>query len=439
MAKMHVDPEVRRIKEGAEEDLLKIPGVNAVDVGFKEVNGQPTEVIAIRVHVKKKKPTKDVPARQRIPKEINGVPTDVIERTYVLHQLGARVKESDLKLQADAGTYDPLKGGISIGPCRAVGGYVYVGTLGAVVKDNGTGDTLLLSNFHVMCIDNGWAVGDTMAQPGRVDGGTCPANVTGTLLRASLGGQVDGAVSTVSGHGTLCEIVDIGGITGTNTATLGQAVRKRGRTTLLTYGTVESVDLTVNVDYGDGLGVQTLTHQIGVAPDTAQNPMFSDHGDSGSVVVNNSVEVVGLLFAGSDDGHSVANPIASVLTALNISMCTAAPKKRWAKDFIKDKIEHKEWKLEKFEIKESIKEFREKSLLSEFPPKSPKELVEGGFPGFPGGPVEHFIRAEQRPDLSMGALKREEDLAELLQTLEEQAKTAKDTKDTKDLEKLSEQ
>jgi hypothetical protein len=122
-------------------------------------------------------------------------------------------------------------------------------------------------------------------------------------------------------------------------------------------------------------------------------------------------------------------------------MCTAAPvvKKRWAKDFIKDKIEHKEWKLEKFEIKEAIKEFREKSLLSEFPPKSPKELVEGGFPGFPGGPIEHFIRAEQRPDLSMGALKREEDLADLLQTLEEQAKTAKDTKDGKDLEKLAEQ
>jgi hypothetical protein len=430
-----VSPEIRRVKENAEQDLLKIPGVTGVDIGFKEVNGQRTSTIAIRVLVEEKKANKDVPARERIPKEINGIPTDVIERKYVLHQLGLRVKESELRPQADTGTYNPVKGGISIGPCRAVGGFVYVGTLGACVKDNATGDALLLSNFHVMCIDNNWHVGDTMAQPGRVDGGSCPANLVGTLLRSSLGGQVDCAVSTVSGRGTACDVIDIGGITGTNTVALGQTVRKRGRTTLLTYGSVESIDLTVNVDYGDGLGVQTLDHQIGVAPDLTHNPMFSDHGDSGSVVVNDSIQVVGLLFAGSDDGHSVANPIAAVLTALNVSMCTAAPRvrKRWPKELFKEKLELKEWKFEKIEIKE----WREKYLLSEFPPKSPKELVEG--PGLPGGgPVEHFIGAQDRPDLSRGALKREEDLVELLQTLEEQAKTAKDTKDWKDVEKLSE-
>jgi hypothetical protein len=41
-------------KATAEQDLLKLPGVNAVDVGYKYVNGKRTDEIAIRVHVSKK-------------------------------------------------------------------------------------------------------------------------------------------------------------------------------------------------------------------------------------------------------------------------------------------------------------------------------------------------------------------------------------------------
>jgi len=44
-----------------EKELMSIPGVNAVDVGYKYVNGVVTDEICIRVHVKKKK--KKVPKR----------------------------------------------------------------------------------------------------------------------------------------------------------------------------------------------------------------------------------------------------------------------------------------------------------------------------------------------------------------------------------------
>jgi len=57
-------------------------GVTGVDIGPKLVNGQPTAQTSIRVYVEKKR---DVPPEQAIPKEIQGVPTDVIERRYVLH------------------------------------------------------------------------------------------------------------------------------------------------------------------------------------------------------------------------------------------------------------------------------------------------------------------------------------------------------------------
>jgi len=303
-----VSKEIVAAKEKAEAKLLKLPGVTGVDIGYKEVGGKPTNIIAIRVLVEKKKP--DPSPSEKIPEEIDGHPTDVIERKFELHQFRARKAITELVPEADTGTYTPLKGGISIGPCRAVNGFVYAGTLGAIVRDNQSGKHMLLSNFHVMCVDNNFHVGDTQAQPSLVDGGACPAGVVGTLARQSLGGSVDCAVADISGtRGESCEIVEIGTVTGTNTASLGQAVRKRGRTTGLTYGLVDSISLSVNIDYGPGIGVKTLTNQIGVKPDTAHNPKFGDHGDSGSVVVNNAREVVDCI--SRETPPAMASPIPS--------------------------------------------------------------------------------------------------------------------------------
>jgi hypothetical protein len=102
---------------------------------------------------------------------------------------------------------------------------------------------------------------------------------------------------------------------------MGMTVHKRGRTTALTHGSIDGVSLSVLIDYGDGIGVRTLTNQVNIRPDTEQNPLFSDHGDSGSVIMDDFGLIVGLLFAGADDGSSVANPIAAVLSELNISVC----------------------------------------------------------------------------------------------------------------------
>jgi hypothetical protein len=75
-------PEIRRIKEEVESQLLKLPGVNGVDIGPKIVGGRETGQMVIRVYVTKKH---DVPEAEAIPKEIQGIPTDVIERRYELH------------------------------------------------------------------------------------------------------------------------------------------------------------------------------------------------------------------------------------------------------------------------------------------------------------------------------------------------------------------
>ena len=292
------------------------------------------------MYVEKKK---DVPAKERIPTEIDGIPTDVVEDKIEPHQNMVRLE--DIVIEADTATYTPLVGGISIGPCRSFhltppevateGDYVFTGTLGCIVRDLTTDAAMALSNFHVMCVDDTWAMGDAMAQPSRVDTGTCPADTIGTLQRAVLNQSVDCAVSSISGRQVSCAVTEIGDLTGTAVAVLNEAVRKRGRTTGLTHGTIASIDYSTNVDYGDGLGTVTLKNQIRIVPDTSQSASFGNKGDSGSVVVNANGEVVGLYFAGNTSGTTgVANPIAAVLTALNVKICTGVVKKLEHKEFL---------------------------------------------------------------------------------------------------------
>lgn len=321
--------EIRPVKQRIEDELLAQPGVVGVDINEKVSNGKPTGALAIVVYVEEKKPKSKLGKDEVIPAEIEGIPTDVKEERIELH--ASRVPLADVVPLVDAGKYTTLHGGISIGPCRSVhlnppdvpapGDYIFAGTLGAIVKDRTTQAVMALTNFHVACVDNGWTVGDAMCQQSRVDGGSCPADTFGALTRATLSEHVDGAVISInSAQTTDCSIEQIGAVKGKAVAALNTAVRKRGRTTGLTYGKVTSVDASVTINYGDGLGSHTLKNQIRVEPDTTQSAQFSDHGDSGSVVVDAENKVVGLLFGGSS-AATYANPIQSVLDELNVDLC----------------------------------------------------------------------------------------------------------------------
>jgi hypothetical protein len=301
---MDIPPDVTRIKSDAESDLLKRPGVTGVGIGYKEVKGRRTDKLAIRVYVERKR---KVPPDEVIPTSIDGVATDVIERTFRLAAL------------PDTATYNPVVGGVSLGMCRSP---QTAGTLGCQVVDNTSGQVMILSCFHVMCLDTSWAVGDSAAQPSVADTGSCPNSVVGSLVAGTCGGTVDCAIASQSARGTACEVVDIGPIAGTHTASLGLSVRKRGRTTGLTSGTVTDANLTVDIDYGGAIGVKRFTNQFLIDPDLARSNIFANRGDSGAVVVDNGAKIVGLLFAVGQgvDTAGIANPIADVLNALDVSI-----------------------------------------------------------------------------------------------------------------------
>jgi hypothetical protein len=323
---------IRPVKARVEDELIARPGVNAVDIAEKVTGGQPTGELSIVVYVDKKVPPSRVTKANAIPAEIDGIKTDVQEMTVELQS--PRWEPLDVGAQVDATTYPTLVGGISMGPSKSfyltppevptAGNYVMVGTLGALVKDNATGATMALSNFHVAAVDTNWSTSDRQCQPGRVDGGNPPGDEFGTLARAVISDYVDGSVTTLdSGKQWKAEVQGIGAVAGTAAAVLNQPVRKRGRTTELTYGTIASLDFTVSIDYGDGVGTRTLKNQLRIATDTTQSARFSDHGDSGSVIMTDDRHVVGLLFAGSSDGaNTFANPIDMVLDELDVTLLT---------------------------------------------------------------------------------------------------------------------
>ena len=433
------------IKRQVEQQYLGQPGVTGVDVGYKEVGGVRTDQIAIRVHVEEKKTR--VPAGEKVPTEIDGVVTDVLERRYEL-----QVVSEPLEISAqgvDTNHYPTLQGGISMGPSRDIGGFIFAGTLGAIVVDNVNNQHAALTNFHVACVDASWAVGNRMVQPSRIDTGVVPGDEFGAIGRAVLSSHVDGAVVSIdSGRANAAEVADIGTVKGTKTATLGMAVRKRGRTTGLTYGSVDGLSLSVKIDYGDGIGVKLLTDQVSIAADTTKNPMFSDHGDSGSVIVDGGGYVVGLLFAGAGAG-TVANPIASVLSELNVSMVIGKSVLKDLKDGHKDLIKDKEFAKERKELikehKEFAKELRKdvgkERVFEGKALKDIRDIVHVPIPDLPGGPgpiergghsmdarlgvieeqlaaLVNFIGTDQRPDLANSAFAGEAELgADDLQAL----------------------
>ena len=146
-------------------------------------------------------------------------------------------------------------------------------------------------------------------------------------MTIQLGGvvpnRVDGAIGALSpGMSFNREICSIGTITGTATAFEGMAVQKHGRTTGFTEGSVTDAayDALVGMDHADPSIVGLFADQLRVER-RAPHAVFGLGGDSGSLVLDAERRAVGLYFAGPESGlYGIANPIAEVLTALEIEL-----------------------------------------------------------------------------------------------------------------------
>jgi hypothetical protein len=208
------------------------------------------------------------------------------------------------------------------------GGFCCSGTLGCLISVHGI--QYILSNYHVLEGDREPA-GSPVIQPGLVDVDCNPraAHVVAhsSGIKSLPNSNVDAAIArVVSGmvrpDGSILEIGTIS--KATVAASIGQPVKKSGRTTGLTRSTVVGLNATVSVQYGTSCGGPTaftkiFTGQIVVAN---KGSTFMNSGDSGSLMVENvstNPRAVGLLFAGSGT-RAIANPINAVLHFFGATM-----------------------------------------------------------------------------------------------------------------------
>lgn len=332
----HTLGEVNRSLNRNREDLLDRKNVVATGIGYKVKDGKKTNKLSVICSVEKKKPLRSLDPDDVIPSSVNGVPTDVVEVGKVR------------ALQDRTAKHRPAPGGVSIGHVD-----ITAGTLGCLVKRNG--ETFILSNNHVLANSNDASGGDPIIQPGAHDGGVlsrdqiailedfvpisfdsgglpseCPiGNGVAKLLNGvawMLGSEtrlqpvktyendnlVDAAIARPLEDGLVSnDILEVGQPVGTVEGTLGMKIQKSGRTTGHTTGEITQVNVTVRVQYGAGK-IATFHDQLMTGP-------ISQGGDSGSAVLDEQNQLVGLLFAGSDTS-TIFSRIEHVFSLLGLTL-----------------------------------------------------------------------------------------------------------------------
>jgi hypothetical protein len=327
---------VRAAKSAYESDLFARANVVGLGVGNKVTRGEPTDERCVVVFVERKIRAEELRIRDLVPRDLEGVPTDVVEtgRFVALSMAEAtEVRRTD--------RIRPAPGGVSIGHSL-----ITAGTLG-VLAHRRTGEAVILSNNHVLANSNAAVPGDLILQPGPADGGRMPDAIAtlvtfvpisfkdrelstlGRLLdritrpllaRLGLGlrrlptntrNRVDAAIAAPLANDLVAPgILDIGAVRGTATAEIGLRIRKSGRTTGLTTGKITALDAVLEVDY---------VGKTAVFREQLVGDIRSRGGDSGSLIVDDAGRAVGLLFAGGSN-TTVFNPIDAVLQALDLTL-----------------------------------------------------------------------------------------------------------------------
>lgn len=325
---------VRKILAENRLKLLKKENVVAVGIGKKQVGGTIIGGMAIVCSVKRKVPENQLKRKDIIPKGIDRYRTDVVETGTIRAMIDRKKRVR------------PAPGGVSIGH-----EWITAGTLGCLVKKNG--ETMILSNNHVLADSNNAPIGSAILQPGKYDGGTmidrigdletfvpiefvggdgeCPVgnsikNILNLLVKG-IGSRhrfqlikeeepglnlVDAGIARpIKEEFVTPEILELGIPKGTVKGYLGMPVMKSGRTTGVTVGEIIQVDVSVNVQYGEG--------KIAMFVGQYMTGSMCSGGDSGSVVLDEEKNLVGLLFAGSDT-TMIFNPIEYVFSLLDLSL-----------------------------------------------------------------------------------------------------------------------
>ncbi|MFD4876766.1 hypothetical protein ACFWOB_25885 [Streptomyces sp. NPDC058420] len=340
--------------------------------GVKWIDGQATGEAAVLVFVTQKVPESQLPERDVVPRTMDdGTPTDVVAVGHVAAQRQQQQRRTPVRSEDRGASYRsdgsaseqlaglaqplleelgglgrfepqllkrrmrPARSGISIGNVR-----VTAGTLGSVVYDFLPGASVdppgpglgtpgrfyVLSNNHVLADCNRAQLGSPILQPGAYDGGTDPDDRLAILDRfipiqfapqipmERHNNVVDCALGAVDFQDATREQHFSGAPRAWRrkaNVSVGDLVKKTGRTTNISFGRIIATDATIDVGYGTA-GTARFMDQV-------LTTCISAGGDSGSLVTSLDNVATGLLFAGSSV-VTVANHIENVRALLRVEI-----------------------------------------------------------------------------------------------------------------------
>ena len=187
------NPEMDDVYQNALVQYGHLPNVTAIDIGYKYTNGERSKTLAVRIHLKKKRPKSELSEEDILPETLEGFPVDVIEANYIPHAANASTNRTT--------RFKPLQPGISVGNIK-----ISAGTLGLILKDNNSKKPAILSNWHVLAGNTG-KKGDSIVQPGKFDGGKNPQDKVATLERMILDQDADCAIALLNDTRKYCKVL----------------------------------------------------------------------------------------------------------------------------------------------------------------------------------------------------------------------------------------
>lgn len=275
---------------------LQLPNVVDVAIGLKVKEGELTEDIVFQVFVSEKVSERTLSPSTLVPETLMGRPTDVITVPEGVNRV-------------DSSEHRPVTGGVQIS-----NGKGHVGTLGCLAKRVSDDALLLLTNEHVLFSD-GAKAGEKIGQPTITNNCCCCCSyvegVIGTILSTNFNNSsIDCAIATID-SGIATDTILTNSMTsselriaGTSFAVIGDLVRKVGRTSGLTNGIVMSINGPTTTKSG-----QIFIHPVATETyieGTKNKKAFSDGGDSGSVILDEFDDIIGLLWGGKPDVPNLA-------------------------------------------------------------------------------------------------------------------------------------